>query len=267
MKNSLLAILSMLLISTGFSQNFKYEYSGRYTPAIKKEKLFFAGSLAEIMPEFNRYFALPAKDRNQMDIMVNMTDSQPVYSVFPQESFMKYIDFVSVEISAISEGKTFTAESSGVLLTSEQKNILSNADWGTDIHIKIKFSYKNPANDKYATTEKIKEGYYTVTVVPATEAEFPGGTTKITAYLTDNILDEISSTYASEKIRQAVVNFTVDEEGQIIDAKMFRTSTDPEIDKLILEATNRMPKWRPAENSKGIKVKQVVSIPFGGGGC
>jgi TonB family protein len=267
MKNILISLLFILFISTGFSQNFNYEYTGRYTPVIKKEKLYFAGTVSEIMPGFNRYFALPARERHQMDLLVNMSDSSQAYSVFPQESFAKFIDFVSVEISAISDGKTLTAQSKGDLLTSEQKNILNAADMGTDIHMKITYSYKNPANDKYATSAKIKEGYYTVTVVPATEAEFPGGAKQITAYLKDNIINQISEKSAFAKIQEAIVDFTVDEEGQILDAKLSRTSTDPEIDKLILDATNRMPKWRPAEDSKGIRVRQVVSIPFGGGGC
>ena len=267
MKNSINTLLLVLLISTGFSQNFKYEYTRRFTPVIKKEKLYFAGSVGEIMPEFNRYFALPARERHQMDILVDMTDSPQVYSVFPQESFTKFIDFVSVEISATCDGKAFIAKSTGDVLTAEQKNILNTADLGTDIHIKIKFNYKNPANDNLTTAGKIKEGEYTVTVVPDTEAEFPGGSKEITAYLSDNVINEISGTGTSDKIQQAIVNFTVNEEGQIVDAKIFRSSTDPEIDKLILNATNKMPKWKPAENSKGIKVKQVVSIPFGGGGC
>jgi hypothetical protein len=267
MKNSLLTLLLALFFSSGFSQKFNYEYTGRYTPVIKKEKLYFAKSMSEIMPEFNRYLVLSAKDRYQMDLIVNTTDNAKAYSVFQQESFTNYIDFVSAEISATCNGEALTAQGMGDILTSEQKNILNTADLGTDIHIKFNFSYKDPANDKYASTDKIKEGQYTVTVVPDTEAEFPGGAKQITAYLTDNIINQVSEKSAFEKIQEAIVDFTVNEEGQIVDAKMSRTSTDPDIDKLILDATNRMPKWRPAENSKGVKVKQVVSIPFGGGGC
>jgi len=37
--------------------------------------------------------------------------------------------------------------------------------------------------------------------------------------------------------------------------------------KLILDETKKMPKWKPAKNSEGIKIKQEFSIPFGGGGC
>ena len=106
-----------------------------------------------------------------------------------------------------------------------------------------------------------------VTVVPEVEAEYPGGFKQITEYYTGNALNKIAGENASDKIRQAVVTFKVSEEGEILEAKIARSSTDLTIDKLLLEATNKMPKWKPAENGKGVKVKQEVSIPFGGGGC
>lgn len=106
-----------------------------------------------------------------------------------------------------------------------------------------------------------------VTVVPETEAEYPGGFKQLTEYLTENFINKISEKNALERIRQAIVKFTVNEEGQIVDAKIFKTSKDPKTDKLLLEAINKMPKWSPAKNAMGIKVKQEISIPFGGGGC
>jgi TonB family protein len=267
MKNGIITFILALLMVPGFSQNSRYEYTGRFTPAIKKEQLNFARSIGEIMPEFNRYFALPSKERTQMNYLVNMTDSPPVYSVSPQVNFAKFIDYVSVEISATCNGNAFTTQSAGDVLTTKQKNILNTADLGTDILIKIKFSYKNHANDNTDNAGKIIEGVYIVTVVPDTEAEYPGGTKQISAYLTDNVFNEITEKNSSEKISQAVVNFTVSEDGDIVDAKISRTSTDPEIDKIIIDATNKMPRWKPAENPNGIKVKQVISIPFGGAGC
>ncbi|MEI6749588.1 MAG: energy transducer TonB [Bacteroidales bacterium] len=267
MKTHIITMLLALLTFTGFSQNSGYKYTGRFTPVIKKDKLNYARSVDEIMPEFNRYFALPAKDRTMMNYLVNTPDSLQVYSAFPEENFTKFIDYVSVNISATCYGKAFTSESTGEMLTPEQKNIINTTDLGTDLHIKIKFSYKNGANNSPDNAGKIIEGEYTVTVVPDTEAEYPGGSKQITAYLTDNIINEIHRKGTYDKIMQAVVNFTVNEDGDVVDTKISTTSTDPKIDKIILDAMNRMPGWRPAENPKGIRVKQVFSIPFGGGGC
>jgi TonB family protein len=61
------------------------------------------------------------------------------------------------------------------------------------------------------------------------------------------------------------VKFTVNEEGGIMNPKMLRTSRDSKADKLVLEAISKMPKWKPAQNSKGVKVKQEFTVPFGGG--
>lgn len=173
---------------------------------------------------------------------------------------------VGVEISATSNGKTLTAQNTSDKLTAEQKNILTTADLGSDIRIKIQFKYKNQADDNFGSRSGIKEGVSTVTVVPETEAEYPGGYKKITEYFIENVVNKIAAPSTSQKIQNAVVRFTVNEEGKIVDAKITSTSTDPYIDKLLLDATVKMPKWKPAENSKGVRVKQEFVIPFGGGG-
>ena len=264
MKNIVITLFLFLLFITGFSQNSRYEYSGRLTPSIKKETLNEAKIISEIMPEFCRYFVLPWNEHLIAQQLKLKYYSQGYY-IQPQENYNQIMDYVSILISATCNGKAFTSQSTSELLTTEQKNILYATDLGTDISIKIKFKYKNQANDNRDSGCKIKEGEYVVTVVPETEAEYPGGFKQMTEYLMENVMNKISEKSASEKIRQAIVKFMVNEEGQIVDAKILRTSTDPKIDKLLLDATIKMPKWRPAENSKGIKVKQEFSIPLGGG--
>ena len=61
--------------------------------------------------------------------------------------------------------------------------------------------------------------------------------------------------------------FTVNEEGEIVNAKISQTSGDSKTDKLFVEAINKMPKWKPAQNSKGVKVKQEFIFNLSGGGC
>jgi len=265
MKNSIIILLAFLLYLTGFSQNSSFGNSGRFTPVIKKEKLSTARFINDVMPEFGRYFSLPYNDRVMLDqrrILV-----YPQGDFYPQENFNYYIDYVSVEIMAICNGIALTSQSSNDILTPEQIEIINNTDLGTDINIKVKFRFKDQAIDNLESGNALKEGKYTVTVVPASEALYPGGFEQITEYLTENVMNNISEKKASDKIQQAVVRFTVDEEGQIVNAEISRTSTDPKIDELLLDATKRMSKWTPAENSKGLKVRQVFSIPLGSIGC
>ena len=265
MKNSLLTLILSLLIFTGFTQNSKFEYTGRLTPAIKKAKLNEASLIYEIMPQFSRYFALPYNDRAQFDKQV--ITIYPQAYIYPQDNYNYLLGFVSVEISAICDGKVITSMSKSDTITPEQKDILNTADLGTDISIKIKFNYRNGAIGNHGNAGKIYEGEYAVTVIPQTEAEYPGGFKKFTQYFTENVFNKMPEQPATEKIQQAVLKFTIDEEGQIVDARIAKTSSDPKIDRIILDATNKMPRWIPAQNSMGSKIKQEFSIPMGGGGC
>lgn len=271
MKNNIFTLLLLLAFTPGFSQSSKYEYTGRYTPVVKKEKLNEAKLISDIMPEFGRYFVLPYQEKSEMDELLKIVNSQRSAYTYPQKDFVhirknyeEVFDYVSVEISALCSGKTLTAKSTGNELSPAQKNILNTVDAGTDISIKIKFRYKNWAN--HNPENEIKEGRYVITAVPETEAEYPGGFEQMTKYLINSIFNKASGD-ASKKIMQATVKFTVTEEGKIADVKISRSSTDPLTDKLLLDAIKNMPQWKPAKDSKGINVKQEFNLPFGGGGC
>ena len=272
MKNGIITLFLLLAVISGFAQSFKYEYAGRFTPTVKKEKLNGVKTVSEITPELWRSIRLSSAERMQLDErldqqrMVSAPQAQTVFPqekyVYPQEYYNAIIDYVSVEISGICNGKIMLASSTSDVLTAEQKALLNTADAGSDINFKIMFRYKNQAS-----ADKVIEGASVVTVVPETEASYPGGNRQITEYLSANFIDKVTVTNAAEKIQNAVVKFTINELGEIVDCKITRTSTDPQIDQVLLEAINKMPKWKPAENSKGERVKQEFVIPFGGGGC
>lgn len=74
-------------------------------------------------------------------------------------------------------------------------------------------------------------------------------------YMKEKVIDNIPSNITSS-LRQAMVKFTVNEEGEIINARVSESTGDQDIDRLMLEGLNKMPKWIPAKNSSGEKVKQ-----------
>jgi TonB family protein len=266
MKNTIIIQLLLLLFINCFSQNSNYKYNGRLTPSVKKEKLNQAKLVSDITPDLWHKLVLPYKEQIELDSIRRM-DYSLGYYLFPQGGYDIFIDYVSVEISGICNGKIQASQNTNDELTTEQKNILNTVDPGTDIRIKIKFKYKNKKKNNF-DNGKIIEGELAVTAVPETEAEYPGGFKQLTEYLTENVINKISEKSFPEKIRQAIVKFTVNEEGQIVAAKIFRSSTDLKTDILLLNAITKMPKWKPAKNSKGIKVKQEFSIPFGNSdGC
>lgn len=271
MKNNIITVILLLFLNQGHSQNNKYEYRGRFNPAIKKESLYTATQLSQIMPEFSRYFSLMHNDRFEFDEQLKLANAPKGYEIYPQDNFYpeknyeKIIDYVSIEIKAICQGKVITAQSKKKSLTIEQKGIINSADFGTDIRIRITFKFKYPAYDNMDSG--IKVGDYRVTVVPETEAEYPGGYVQLTEYLNKNIIHKVVGPNATKKLQKASINFTVNEKGELVNIKMQSTSGDPKTDKLIFNAINEMPKWTPAKNTKGINVQEKFNIPFGGNGC
>lgn len=264
MKNYILLSILLLLIIPVFSQKQEFEYPGRMTPAIYSEEIASANYLTEIMPDFCRTFSLPFSEQ-KIYRRLNLAYYSQGYTIEKQENYSQLIEFVSVEISAGSKGKLYSATSTGEKLSEEQKGILRKADLGSNIRINIKFKSKDPMNDMKDKTEKITEGQYTVTVIPATEARLAGGWKQFSQYMRTSLFRKNSDKGYSGQISKAQVQFTINEEGQIINAKLNRSSGNPETDKLILEAINQMPRWEPAKNFMGLKVKQQMEIVFGGG--
>lgn len=273
MKKNISTLFLTLLFISGYCQNSRFDYVGRQAPAIKKERLNEARFISQIMPGFSRYVALPYKDYSRMNDLLKIVDPKYMYRlgnyVHILEDYEKVIDYVSIEISAINQGKQYTAQSTSDVLTPEQKSILRAVDIGSVINVKIKFNFKEWTKNIADTDTKLKEGIYSVTVVPETGAVYPGGSKEITAYLTASVINKLTGPTAYEKLQKAVVKFTVNEEGKLINTKIDKTSTDPQVDKLILDAINKMPQWMPAIDSRGVRVKEEIIIPFGrsGDGC
>jgi TonB family protein len=229
MKKILITPLLLLLFIAGFSQNLDYGVHGKYLHPIKKETLEKAKFMADLIPYY------------------------PVWWIAGYES---------VEILATCDGKAMMASGANDTLSTEQRNILSKAELGTDIILNIKFKSKN------AVTDNIETGTmnYSATVIPETEAEYPGGNQQMTQYLKENAIDKIPE-ISSKQIQQTLVEFTVNEKGETANAKIIKTSGDSETDKLLIEAINKMPKWSPAKDSKGRKVKQEFEFSVGSSGC
>jgi TonB family protein len=274
MKNIIILLFMFTLGFNSHAQENKFEYLGKNGPSVSREKLTVAMQTGDINSELWRNLSFSYYEREIIEKQVraqfpagNFVYPMPENFVYPDEAYFKAIELAGVEISGMRNGKVYKAESATVVLTAEQKNILNTVDPGTDIGITLRFKHKSKPTDKPITERKLIEGTATIAVVPDKEAEYPGGNSQLTKYLTDNIFNKVAEKNASAKIEKAVVKFTVNEEGRIVNARLLRSSTDAKIDKLILDAANKMPAWKPAQNAKGIKVKQEFSIPFVSGGC
>lgn len=277
MKHLLFTPLLSLILLSGSAQ--PTEYTGRLIPSTNKVKLNEAAFLNDITPELWRNMVLPSYER--MDLNRRRIAQYQGYDIFPlgynylspqEHNYNKIIDYLSVNITSTHHGKTLTAHSSNDQLSPDQKRILATADLNTEISIKVKFKYKDLTNNASGHEPKIIEGNVSVTVVPETEAQFPGGYTELRNQLTKTVMSKLPSGGAAEsiyadKIARSVVKFTVNEEGKIIDVSISNTSTDSFLDILLIDAVYHLRTWKPAKNAKGQTVKQQFNFSMGSGGC
>jgi TonB family protein len=180
---------------------------------------------------------------------------------YPENWIMEYD---SVDIEVTSGGKTMKARGKNNTLSQEQKDILNRIDLAAYIAISVHYKYNNVL-DSHIEKNKLN---ITFRVVPEVEAEFVGGEEKLDHYIKEKGIDKIAGKIPKQ-FSEVIVNFTVNEKGEIINANIFKTSGSEKVDKLLLDAINSMPKWKPAENVNGKKVKQEFEFAVNSGmiGC
>jgi TonB family protein len=242
-----------------------YEYSGRAMQTIKKEALQDARFLGNIAPQLWTKLVMSHNDRIELNHQAGKDNEQShTYNYAEENNYRNVVEYRSVEISVIANGKVMSSKSADDKLTAEQRTILNAADPGTNINVRIQFNYKKDLNEHL---DKPIAGSFVVTVVPEKEAEFPGGYMKMQDYITKAVTIKIPEMVFYVAKQQAIAQFTVNKEGRVVDTKIVKTSRDPKTDELLLKAIKAMPKWKAAENAQGIKVEQEFFIPFGGEGC
>lgn len=160
-------------------------------------------------------------------------------------------EYVSAEIKSNHQGKFQKATSANDRLTAEQTNMIRGLGIEDEIFINVDYKSMNAVTEK----TEIRSMNYSMTVVPETEAEFIGGFGSMKKYFRENVINPIAAANP-ENIRQSKVRFTVNPDGSIGNTRVIRTSGDPETDTLIMNRINRMPKWKPAQNLQGVKIKQ-----------
>ena len=92
-------------------------------------------------------------------------------------------------------------------------------------------------------------------------AEFPGGQPALLNYMTDNLCYPADALQMGIEGR-VIVNFTIDEIGNIVDVFVQR-STNPLLDAEALRLVSAMPQWKPMlRDSKPEAVKYTLPVSF-----
>jgi len=165
--------------------------------------------------------------------------------------------YISVEISTVNNGRMQKTLGTNDTLSQDQKDNINTADPGTDISINVKYIPENTLKNNEA-----KEFDFTLKVDPDSEAKFTGGKKQLIQYLREYAIDKIPEGSFTGFDLYAV-KFTIDEEGQVIDAHIFWPSNNEKVDDLLLEAICNMPSWMPAKYANGLKVKQEFALTVG----
>ena len=249
-------ILLVLFVSTGLTQNYSFEYSGRKKPAVRKTALDNATVVGEIMPGLWNHIGLAYKERVELDLILNY---------FPEESYNKIIEIHEVEIEVMVNGEMQSAIGTSELLTAEQKALLKKADMGSSIAVRFRFFHRYSVSN--SCQKAIRYGYYSAEVVPETEAVYPGGVEALNTYLQNNVVDKIYHTDEDFEKLPISVKFLVNKNGEVEKVDINRKMEIPDIDQLVINAFENMPKWNPAINAEGVNVAQQFDIAFGGMGC
>jgi TonB family protein len=232
MKKSLLVLSVLLLFISGYAQELKFNVHGKYTRPVDKKTLSSAKTVGDLI------------------------------SGYPYNWISAYS---SVEIIGTSGGKTKSYTSSDDLLTKEQLLLLSSTDMCSNVVINIKYTYNNGLSGEVENNQI----HVTLNLVPDVEAEYLGGAEELNTYIKENAISKIPEA-TSKKIKGAIVNFTVNENGEVSNVQLTRTTGDTSIDQLLMETLSKMPKWKPAQNADGTKVKQDFELTLNdakSGGC
>lgn len=165
--------------------------------------------------------------------------------------------YISVSIAAIHQGQLKQANSKNDTLTQEQQSLIKRADVGTEISISVKY-----IPDNTLSHNEPKEINFTFTVEPKQQAKYKTGQSELLKYLKEKAIDKIPNDIF-KGYALAAVKFTIDEQGQVINAHIFESSRNEKTDKLLLDALQQMPHWQPAAYENGTKVKQEFALMVG----
>ncbi len=268
----LLVICILFISNFTIAQKIYFHVTGRSTPTIQKDFILKATTLTQIMPNFYKTIKLPYKDVQLLNKRAAMFYGYENFNfgqniVFDkQENKYSIIEALSYNATTIVNGKKITLKNIENKLSETHKIILSKIDIGAPIEFTMLYKYKSYIQEN--DPNLIREAKYTVTVIPTTEAQYINGYKGMSEYINTTIFNKFSEIKDIEELRNALVQFTVNENGEVILPQLLQVTNNTDKDKLILESLQNMPKWQPAKNRDNKNIKQVYTISFGySGGC
>lgn len=223
------------------------------SPLLPQKELDFFYDLG---PRYNRTFTktemAAARTFDQFD---NLDAQNPKHIV----------SFSSVNVMRIDDSYEPVEEVAGDKneFNSAQLKLLQSLPYSADVLIRAEYVLKNN------TTGELEESYTTphITVVPETQAEYPGGFKAFIGYVKSHKVDE-TETLSKEELKPGKIRFTVSKVGTITKIKLISSSGYKKIDKRMVELITEAPgTWKVAQDAEGNRVEQQFVFSYGITGC
>lgn len=204
------------------------------------------------------------KDRDQYSVSQAELEEAVTFLDVHYQYHADWVEtFISTEVIVKEDEETTSAAGMNDTINAEQKCILQKAPVGSDVILLVKYM---PRNNLKHNTEK--EMDYIYKVVPYESASFTKGEKALDTYIEENLISKLSE---KQKIllKFSRIDFTVTQEGNIINSKIIESSGDEKIDSILMETICKMPKWNPAINSEKINISQDIQFMISNskGGC
>ena len=201
--------------------------------------------------EINKVLPFISIQENKLDKINTLTDLDKRYPT----SWVR--EYISVEISAYKNGTQTKASGISDVLNQEQKELIRLADRSSDIAVSVMYLPENSLKNN-----TVKQYDFKVTIMPDKNAIYSEGAEQLIQYLQKNSIVNIEAgSFTGYDL--TAIKFTITEQGHITDIQVAMPSKDTKIDEMLVTAISKMPSWKPAEFSNGLKVKQNFVLTIG----
>ncbi len=172
-----------------------------------------------------------------------------------KDSWVK--EYLHVDVSAFVDGKLLTHTSKDQNLSVDQKQLMLDADRGTEIEVVVNYMPDNTLKHNVA-----KKFDFAFMVNPEIDASYVGGEKRLMQTIKEDLID-VASWDNLRQFQLAVVKFIVDTDGRIIEPKIFWSSDDEETDAKMIDFVCNMAAWEPAQYDTGKKIAQAYALTIG----
>jgi len=266
MKKNILIFCSVLIVLSLVACSFNKDKETKSQVAVENQDLA-SNTEAPILikDRINSDFIFDVAPRFKAIKKSDLNKAKSFSEFITDEHAERIVQYKSLNVIVLDgDRKTDVRENSiGSDFNQAQINLLQSADYATNLLIWADYREKNfdTGNLEYSTWTPY------LSVVPETQAIYQNGKVTLIDYLDKNSLAERSN-IKTDKLQPATIIFTVNKNGNVENAKLDRTSGYPLVDQKLIELILKTSgSWVPAENIKGEKVDQALTISFGILGC